>query len=61
MATNSEIPVINLALFEYRKDKKTLQIASEYCGMPAEFFVKSRTGRVVHFVVDQDDMMEHEF
>ena len=62
MMRKADIPVIDLALFEYRKDKKTLQLSSEPYGMPTEFFVQSRkTGRVVHFVSDTDDMIANEF
>lgn len=54
------IPVIDLALFEYSRAKKTLQLSSDPYGMPAEFFVESSTGRVVHFVTDTDDMIANE-
>lgn len=55
-------PVIPLTLFEYSKKKHTLQLSSQWYGIPTEFFVESRkTGRVVHFVPDTDDMMANEF
>lgn len=60
MAKNSYIVEIDLALFDYNKNKKTLQISSEKCGMPQQFRVRSRTGRVVTFVVDIDDMIANE-
>lgn len=53
-------PVIDLALFEYNKNKHTLQLSSDVYGTPREFFVESRTGRVVHFVPDTDDMIANE-
>lgn len=53
--------VIDLALFEYSRARKTLQLSSEPYGIPADFFVRShKTGRVVHFVPDIDDMMANE-
>lgn len=61
MSKSTHVPVIDLALFEYIKAKKTLQLSSEPYGMPQQFRVKSRTGRVVTFVVDQEDMMANEF
>lgn len=60
--TSGLAPTINLALFEYIRKKHTLQISSEPYGMPTEFFVRShKTGRVVHFVPDTDDMIANEF
>ena len=44
------IPTVELKLCEYRKDKKYLALASEYCGMPAKLFVRSHhTGKTVTF------------
>lgn len=61
MAVVNAKPVIDLALFEYSRAKKTLQLSSQQHGMPTEFFVQSaKTGRVVHFVPDIDDMMANE-
>lgn len=54
------IPTIDLALFDYNKQKKTLQLSSELYGRPLQFRVKSRTGRIVTFVVDTEDMMANE-
>lgn len=49
---STKIPTICLALCEYDKDRRVLKLASEYMGMPKEFFVKShRTGKEVRFVV----------
>ena len=45
------VPTISLNLCDYNKDKKKLSFASEYFGMPNEFFIQSHvTGRVVKFV-----------
>lgn len=55
-------PVIPLALFEYSKKKHTLQLSRDCYGIPTDFFVEShKTGRVVHFVPDEEDMMANEF
>ena len=57
----SQIPVIPLNHFTYSKEKKTLQIYRGVYGQPREFFVESsKTGRVVRFVEDSDDMMQAE-
>lgn len=46
----SKIPTVDLKLCEYRKETKALLLASEYFGMPREFFVRSHhTGKVVTF------------
>ena len=43
-------PTVGLELCEYRKEQKYLALASEYFGMPQEFFVKSHhTGKTVRF------------
>ena len=60
-STKLPVPVIDLALFEYNKNKQTLQLSSEPYGIPQRFRVKSRTGRIVTFIVDHDDMMANEF
>jgi len=45
-------PVISLNKCEYDKNRKVLKLASEYFGMPSEFFVQSHhTGKEVRFVV----------
>lgn len=44
------IPTVNLKYCEYVKDRKVLKLASEFFGMPREFFVKSHhTGKEVRF------------
>lgn len=55
----NKIPTVPLKLCEYDKSKKVLRLASEYFGMPLEFFVESHhTGKVVRFkVVDQYDVL----
>lgn len=48
------IPTVDLKLCEYRKERKYLALASEYFGMPSEFYVKSHhTGKVVRFTCVQ--------
>lgn len=55
-------PIIPFTRFEYRRAQKTLQLSSEPYGTPREFFVESpRTGRIVRFVPDEQDMLAHEF
>lgn len=45
------IPTVDLSLCEYNKHAKFLKLASEYMGMPPQFFVKSHhTGKEVRFV-----------
>ena len=45
-----ELPVVDLKLCEFDKTRKVLRLASEYMGMPREFFVKSHhTGKEVRF------------
>ncbi len=45
------IPTVDLSRCEYDKNRKVLKLASEYIGMPREFFVKSHhTGKEVRFV-----------
>lgn len=51
-AMKKEIPTVSLKYCEYDKTRKVLKLASEYFGMPKEFFVKSHhTGKEVRFVV----------
>jgi cupin superfamily acireductone dioxygenase involved in methionine salvage len=46
------IPTVDLKYCEYDKTRKVLKLASEYFGMPREFFVRSHhTGKEVRFVV----------
>lgn len=49
---NHTIPTVSLQLCEYDKNRKVLKLASEYFGMPRQFFVTSHhTGKTVRFVV----------
>ena len=44
--------MVDLNKCDFDKSRKVLKLASEFFGMPREFFVKSHhTGRVVRFVV----------
>lgn len=54
-----EIPIIPLKFCEYDKASKVLKLASEYFGMPNEFFVESHvTGKMVRFtVVNEHDIL----
>lgn len=46
------IPTVSLKHCDFDKQRKVLKLASEFVGMPREFFVESHhTGRVVRFVV----------
>lgn len=56
---SQQIPTVSLHLCEYRKDRKVLALASEYMGMPREFFVVShKTGKEFRFVaVDKYDVL----
>lgn len=50
--TTSTIPTVPLSRCEYNKSRRVLKLASEYFGMPREFFVHSeKTGTDVRFVV----------
>lgn len=53
------IPTVPLKLCEYNKNTKVLKLASEYYGMPRQFYVESHhTGKVVRFtVIDQYDKL----
>jgi hypothetical protein len=55
----TKIPTVCLALCEYNKARRALTLASEYMGMPREFFVKSHhTGKEVRFtVVTEHDVL----
>jgi hypothetical protein len=47
-------PKVFLKFCEYNKEKRRLALASEFFGMPNEFFVQSHhTGRVIRFVAVQ--------
>jgi hypothetical protein len=51
-AAMTSIPTVGLKLCEYDKTRKVLKLASEYFGMPSEFFVRSHhTGKEVRFTV----------
>ncbi len=54
-----EIPVVDLKLCEYDKNRKVLKLASEYFGMPQTFMVRSHhTGKDVRFVaVGPEDVL----
>ena len=44
------IPTVDLKFCEYDKNRKVLKLASEFFGMPKEFYVKSHhTGKIVRF------------
>lgn len=50
MAEERTIPTVDLKLCEYDKERKVLKLASEYMGMPEQFFVTSHhTGKTVRF------------
>lgn len=50
-AAAKAIPTVKLSACEYVKERKLLKLASEYIGMPREFYVHSeRTGKYVKFV-----------
>ncbi len=45
---------VSLDVCEFDKKRKVLKLASEYFGMPSEFYVKSNyTGTVIRFAVVQ--------
>jgi len=54
-----KIPTVSLKLCEYDKTRRVLKLASEFFGMPREFFVKSHhTGKEVRFtVVSEHDVL----
>jgi hypothetical protein len=44
------IPTVELKFCEYDKNRKVLKLASEFFGMPREFFVRSHhTNKMVRF------------
>ena len=53
------IPTVDLKFCEFDKKRRVLKLASEFFGMPSEFFVKSHhTGKEVRFrVVDPEDVL----
>jgi hypothetical protein len=57
------IPSVSLKFCEYDKNRKVLKLASEYFGMPREFFVKSHhTGKDVRFIAvgPEDKLFDHD-
>ena len=54
-----EIPTVDLRRCEYVKERRVLKLASEFMGMPREFFVNSHhTGKQVRFVaVGPEDVL----
>ena len=59
MTEERTIPTVSLKYCEYDIERKVLRLASEYFGMPSEFFVESHyTGKTVRFkTVDQNDKL----
>lgn len=58
-----EIPVVPLRHCEYDRQRRVLKLASEFFGMPREFFVDSHhTGRQVRFVTvgPEDVLFDHD-
>ena len=55
----SRIPTVPLKYCEYDKARKVLKLASEYFGMPPQFYVESHhTGKTVRFtVVGEHDVL----
>jgi hypothetical protein len=58
-AQNPELPTVRLDLCEFDKQRGILKLASEYMGMPPQFFVHSHhTGKDVRFVaVGPEDIL----
>lgn len=53
------IPTVSLKFCEYNKERRVLKLASEFFGMPSQFFVESHhTGKVVRFTpVNEHDVL----
>ena len=53
------LPTVTLSKCEYDKQRKVLKLASEYFGMPSQFFVSSHhTGKQVRFTaVGPEDVL----
>ena len=53
------IPSVDLKICEYDKTRKVLKLASEYMGMPSQFYVVSyKTGKEFRFVaVGPEDVL----
>ena len=48
----NSIPTVDLKWCEYDRQRRRLRLASEYFGMPDQFFVRSHhTGKTVRFTV----------
>jgi hypothetical protein len=59
----SRIPVVDLKYCEFDKNRRVLKLASEYFGMPRQFFVRSHhTGKEVRFtaVGPEDKLFDHD-
>lgn len=55
------IPIFDLSSFSYNKATKYLTMYNE-ATVPTEFFIQSNhTGRIVRFMLDQEDMIRNEF
>jgi len=57
------IPVVSLERCEFDKNRKVLKLASEYCGMPSQLFIRShRTDKDVRFVTvgPEDKLFDHD-
>jgi hypothetical protein len=54
-----KLDTVLLSYCEYDKERKVMKLASEYIGMPKEFFVHSeKTGKDVRFVaIGPDDIL----
>jgi hypothetical protein len=54
-----KLDTVPLSYCEYDKERKVMKLASEYIGMPKEFFVQSeKTGKDVRFVaIGPDDIL----
>lgn len=51
MHIDNNIPTVPLKYCEFNKARRVLKLASEFFGMPREFYVESHhTGRLVRFV-----------
>ena len=55
----TQIPTVPLSRCEFDKERRVLKLASEFFGMPREFFVRSHhTGKEVRFrVVGPEDVL----
>jgi len=59
----NSIPTVSLKFCEYDKNRKVLMLASEFFGMPREFYVKSHhTGKEVRFVAvrPEDELFDQD-